>query len=183
MADTKLDFIVIPTYNPKTLGIADASTYADDLVIQSPTLEVTMPGLGLVSISFVPNDFNVLTSGVLEITEPTEDSVDLPDGVWTIKYSIYPSHEYSVTKSILKIDQLQQKFDQAFMTLDIMECDQAIKKQSKVELNSIWFLIQGAVAAANNCATDVSNKLYIQASRQLDIFMKGNCGCPGNNYL
>lgn len=183
MANPTLDFIVIPTYNPKTLGIADASVYPEDFVIQSPTLEVTMPGLGLVSIAFTPNDFNVLTSGVLEITEPTEDSVDLPDGVWEFTYSVYPSSTNYITKSILRVDQLQQKFDQAFMTLDMMECDMAIKKQSKVELNSIYFLIQGAIAAANECATDVANKLYIQASRQLDVFINEDCGCSSNNYL
>lgn len=178
-----LDFIVIPTYNPKTFGIADASTYEDGFTIQSPTLEVTMPGLGLVSITFVPNDFNVLTSGVLEITEPTEDSVDLPDGVWEFTYSVYPSSENFKTKSIIRVDQLQQRFDQAFMTLDMMECDGAIKKQSKEELNTIYFLIQGAIAAANNCATDVANKLYLQASKQLETFINKDCGCSGTNYL
>jgi hypothetical protein len=181
--ETKLDLILIPTYNPKTLGIADSSVYADDLVIQSPTIEITIPGLGLVSIPFVPSDFNVFNSGILEITEPTEDSVNLPDGVWTITYSIYPSHLYSVTKNILRVDQLQEKFDQAFMKLDMMECDGVIKKQAKVELNTIWFLIQGAIAAANNCAVNAANKLYIQASKQLDTFIKNNCGCSGTNYL
>ncbi len=69
------------------------------------------------------------------------------------------------------------------MKLDMMECDSAIKKQSKVDLNTIYFLIQGSIAAANNCAVDTSNTLYRQASLMLDSFIKNNCGCSGNNYI
>ncbi len=81
------------------------------------------------------------------------------------------------------MDQLQERFDEAFMKLDMMECDMAIKKQSKVELNTIYFFIQGAIAAANNCAIDVANKLYVQASKQLTNFSKNGCGCSGTNYV
>jgi hypothetical protein len=69
------------------------------------------------------------------------------------------------------------------MTLDMMECDLAIKTQQTVNLTSINFFIQGAIAAANNCAVDQSTKLYNQASRMLINFMKNGCQCSGNNYL
>ena len=82
----------------------------------------------------------------------------------------------------MRVDKLQQRFDEAFMKLDMMECDRAIKTQSKVELNSIYFFIQGAIAAANNCAIVEANKLYNQADKQLNTFMRNNCGCSGNNY-
>lgn len=183
MADLNLDILVIPTYNTKTLGIADISTYPDSPPVQSPTIEITIPGFGLVSIPFVPNDFNVFNSTILEITSVGDDLTPIPDGVYTLTYSVTPAFENFVTKTIIRVEQLQEKFDEAFMKLDMMECDLAIKKQSKVELNTIYFLIQGAIAAANNCAVDVANKLYLQASKQLDYFIKRNCGCPGTNYI
>jgi len=176
-----LDFLVIPTYNTKTLGIADNSIYSE--APQSPTLEVTVPGFGLVSIPFVPDDFNVLNSAVLELTAPGEEIIPIPDGIYTIKYSIAPAYANYVTKNIFRVEQLQEKFDEAFMRLDMMECDSAIKKQSKVELYTVYFLIQGAIAAANNCNIDVANKLYQQASKQLANLKKKDCGCSGNNYL
>src|SRR5690606_10047797 len=110
------------------------STYTD--TPQSPTLEITIPGFGEISIAFVPDDFNVITSGILELTEADEDIIPIPDGVYTIKYSITPAYENYVTKNIMRVEQLQEKFDEAFMTLDMMECDGAIKKQSKVELST-----------------------------------------------
>jgi hypothetical protein len=68
------------------------------------------------------------------------------------------------------------------MKLDMMECDQAIKTQAKVDLNTIYFFIQGSIAAANNCAIIESSKLYETAYKMLSHFIANNCGCTGNNY-
>jgi len=64
-----------------------------------------------------------------------------------------------------------------------MECDRAIRTQQKVNLTSINFFIQGAIAAANNCATAESSKLYNQANKMLDSFIRTGCNCSGNNYI
>jgi hypothetical protein len=183
MPDLKLDFLVIPTYSVQSLGIADASTYPDSPPVQSPTIEIDVPGFGPVSLPFNINDFNVYTSSSLGITSPSSPLLPLPDGVYKIKYSVVPAYQNYVEKTIMRIDQIQEKFDRAFMKLDMMECDLAIKKQQKVDLNSIYYFIQGSLAAANNCAVDTANKLYMQADKMLNNFIKNNCNCYGNNYL
>ncbi len=81
MADLKLDILVIPTYNSKTLGIADISTYPASPPVQSPTIEITIPGFGLVSIPFVPNDFNVLQAVYLEKMGSKPWFLVLPDHI------------------------------------------------------------------------------------------------------
>jgi len=131
---------------------------------------------------FNVNDFNVYTTANLGIT-PIGVNQPLPDGVYHLKYSVAPSSVNFVKKSIMRVEKLQEKFDGAFMKLDMMECDRAIKTQAKVDLNSIYFFIQGSIAAANNCATQEAMKLYNQADRMLDNFLKNNCGCSGNNYV
>jgi hypothetical protein len=83
----------------------------------------------------------------------------------------------------MRVEQLLEKFDNAFMKLDLMECDRAIKTQAKVTLTSINFFIQGAIAAGNNCAENESVRLYNQADTMLNNFIKNNCGCSGNNYI
>lgn len=181
MADLKLDILVIPTYNSLTLGIADASTY--DTVPTAPTIEITVPGFGIVTLPFVPNDFNLFNSTSLGITAVGDNLLPLPDGVYYLKYSITPAYVNYVDRTIIRVEQLQEKFDSAFMRLDMMECDRAIKTQQKVDLNSIYFFIQGAIAAANNCAVDQANKLYNQANKMLDNFMRNDCGCSGVNYV
>jgi hypothetical protein len=107
----------------------------------------------------------------------------LPDGIYCFTYTIGDPVTATVEKSILRVDKLQEKFDEAFMQLDMMECDRAIKTQSKIDLNTIYFFIQGAIAAANNCATVKSSTLYIRANTMLDNFINSDCGCNGNNFV
>jgi len=179
MANLQLNIIVVPTHNSFLLGVLDASVYVTTPV--SPTIEINIPGFGDVLLPFVPNELNVFTSTTLGITEINCDQA-LPDGIYRIKYSIAPAYENYVEKSIMRIDKLQEKFDNAFLQLDLMECDRAIKKQASVDLNTINFYIQGAIASANNCSEYEAIRLYNQADSMLDRFLKSNCGCSGNNY-
>jgi hypothetical protein len=183
MADLKLDIAVIPTYSSKTLGIADTSTYPSSLSISAPSIEFNVPSFGKVVLPFNPNSFNLFNSTSLGITQVGDTELPLPDGVYYIKYTITPAYKNFVEKTIMRVDALQEKFDNAFMKLDMMECDRAIKTQQKVQLNSIYFFIQGAIAAANNCAVDESNKLYNQANKMLDNFIRNGCQCSGTNYV
>jgi len=162
--------------------VVDASTYpTDPPVVTSPTIEITPPGFNVAVIPFDVDNFNIFTTSNLGITA-VGVSQPLPDGIYLLKYSVAPAMDNFVEKSIMRVDKLQEKFDEAFMKLDMMECDRAIKKQSKEMLDSIYYFIQGSIAAANNCALVEANKLYNQADKLLDNFIKNNCGCTGNNY-
>lgn len=183
MADLKLDILVIPTYNTLTLGIADASTYPVAPPVQSPTIEIDVPSFGIVTLPFNTNDFNIFNSTSLGITGIDDSLLPIPDGVYKLKYSVAPAYQNYVEKSIMRVDKLQEKFDESFMKLDMMECDKAIKTQAKVDLNTIYFFIQGAIAAANNCAVDTANKLYNQADKMLTYFNNNKCGCSGINFV
>ena len=182
MANLQLDILVVPTYSVLTLGVADASVYpTNPPTVLSPSIEIEIPGFGTKILPFVPNQLNVFTSSDLGITEVGHNQA-LPDGVYRLKYSVAPAYANYVEKTIIRVDRLQEKFDNAFLQLNMMECDRALKKQSSVTLNTINFFIQGAIAAANNCAEYDSNTLYAQADNMLNNFLKSNCGCSGNNY-
>jgi len=182
MADLKLDIIVVPTYNVFNLAIMDASTYPDDPpLVSGATIDIDVPGFGLVSLPFIVGELNIFTSSNLGISA-VGVSEPLPDGIYHLRYSIAPATTNFVEKTIIRVDKLQEKFDEAFMKLDMMECDRAIKTQAKVDLNTVYFFIQGSIAAANNCAEVEANKLYTQANKMLNNFIKTNCGCSGNNY-
>jgi hypothetical protein len=182
MADLKLDIIVVPTYNILNLAVMDASVYPNNPpIVSGATIAIDVPGFDLVSLPFVVGELNIFTSSNLGISA-VGVSEPLPDGIYHLKYSIAPSTVNFVQKTIMRVDVLQEKFDEAFMKLDMMECDRAIKTQAKVDLNTIYFFIQGAIAAANNCAEVEANKLYTQADKMLNNFIKNNCGCSGNNY-
>lgn len=185
MADLKLDILVIETYDKLTLGVADISTYPVSPPIASPTITITIPnGFDSVSLPFVPNNFNVFNSLTLGLSAPGDDLIPLPDGTYTLIYSVTPSFENFVTKTFQRTNVIQEKFDDAFMKLDMMQCDLAIKTQSKVDLTTIYFFIEGSKAAANECAVDTANTLYNQANKQLCNFIANNCGCSrSNNFI
>jgi len=179
-----LDFLITPTYSTKTISVKDNSTYLVGPPIESPTLEVSIPGFDTTSITFVPEETNILNSTILGITTEGEDP--LPDGVYIFRYSISPSSVNFVEKTIMRVEQLQEKFDAAFMKLDMMDNNSKLKKQQKVSLDTIYYFIQGAIAAANNCATDTAVRLYKKADKLLyDFTERGEC-CgvtfPNNFY-
>ncbi len=185
---TTLNFLVINTYSTLTLGVADTSTYdsgpvGPGMIIALPSGIKTLSGNTTVTVPFTPNDYNVFNSATLQLSAVGADLISLPDGIYGLTYYITGPVVASVSKSIMRTDKIQEKFDSAFMKLDMMECDMAIKTQQKVTLSSIYFLIQGSIAAANNSATTQAAKLYQQANMMLDNFIKNNCGCSGNNYI
>ena len=182
MADLKLDLLVPPTYDVKTLNVLDASVYPQDLVVEDALLEILVPGFDVATVEFSEGSNIILRSDDLNLTDEGVYD-DLPDGVYVFRYSINPNYQNFVERTIMRVNRIQEKFDKAFLQLDLMECDAAIKKQSKVDLNTIYMYIQGAIAAANNCAADHSAKLYLKADALLDRFLNGGCDCLGNNYL
>jgi len=177
---TTLNIQVVPTYNTYTISIQDISTY--DTSPSSPTIRIVAPGVD-VSLPFNINSINTFNSTTLGLTAVGVDTIPIPDGIYYLTYSIAPALTNYVNKTFMRTDLIQEKFDNAFMKLDMIQCDKAIKTQSKVDLNTIYYFIQGSIAAANNSAIDVANKLYIQADNMLNNFIRTNCGCTGTNYI
>lgn len=182
---TTLNFLVINTFSTLTLGVADNSTYVGtptgaSMLVALPSGALTLSGGSTVTVPFTPNDYNIFNSATLQLSA-VGTSNPLPDGIYGLTYSV--TGATSVSKSIMRTAKIQEKFDNAFMKLDMMECDMAIKTQQKVVLSSIYFLIQGSIAAANNLASTQAAKLYQQANMMLDNFLLNNCGCSGNNYI
>ncbi len=175
---TKLDLLLIDTHSLQTFAIADFSTYPSSTYVPvSPTLQVCASGFPQVTLTFTPRTINVYTSENLGITCAGEPITELPDGLYKVKYTINPAYENFVEKSFLRIDKFQEKFDTAFMKLDMLECDGPIRKQRKEELDTIYYFIQGAVAAANKCADDLAIKMYRKADSMLTQFIAAKCNC------
>ena len=172
---------MLPTYDTYTMAINDASTYDTSPV--NPRLKVEVPSFGTaVDIPFNVNGTTIVDSTTLGITVSGFEQ-SLPDGIYCLTYSIAPPDIYFVNKTIMRVDKLHEKFDAAFMKLDMMECDKALKMQAKVTLCTIYFLIQGSIASANNCDDVGAMTLYKKASNMLDTFIKNDCGCSGNTYI
>lgn len=172
-----LDLLLIDTHNGMSLGISDFSQYPIGFSIVSPSLEITAPGFSPVNIAFEPKSMNIYTSENIGIVCTGQQNVELPDGIYKVKYTISPAYTYFVERSFIRVDILQEKFDTAFMKLDIFQCDGIIRKQREEELDTINFYIQGSIAAANKCAGDLALKMYRKADKMLTSFITHKCNC------
>jgi hypothetical protein len=175
MDTSTLDIYVLQTYDVKTLAVLDNSVYAPPIV--NPTIEITPPAFNSIAIPFIPDTYNIFNSEMLGISPVGSPVQPLPDGVYQLRYSIAPTLTSYVSKSFMRTDAIQEKFDTAFMTSELMECDNKLKEQAKLQLDTIYFLIQGSIAAANNCAITESEQLYSKASAMLDRFISKGCRC------
>jgi hypothetical protein len=175
----KLDLLLVETYSSYALSIADFSVYPSNYTPVSPTIQITATGFNPVTLAFEPQAINTFTSAHLGLSDPSSDITPLPDGIYEVKYTINPAYQHFVEKTFLKVNAIQEKFDKAFMKMDMMECDNIIRRQRKEELDSIYYFIQGAIAAANECAPALSIKMYRQADKMLDNFITNKCNCNG----
>ena len=178
MLDLKL--IYTETYILESFGITDISTYPVG-PINNPKITICIPGFGEKIINFNPSSLNIFDSSNLGITEIGHEQ-ELPDGLYNLKYCIDSTILPSIIKtckniSFFRISKLQEKFDNAFLKLEITQCDGILKKQELQNLNLINILIQTAVASANNCSEKQAMVLYNKANKMLDKFITSECGC------
>jgi len=176
---SRLSFDIIDTHDFKTLGIVDTSWYNPDITVEEPTIEIVPPGHTLAaSPFFMTRGLNVYNSNGVGITRVSceEELIDLPDGLWKVKYSICPNDKLFVERFFLRTDKIQCRCAQAFLSLDLnLPSDSSEEKHKRAKLAEIEFYITGAIAAANNQDAKLANDLYRKADRLLDQW--GNCSC------
>jgi hypothetical protein len=172
-----LDFTVVDSHNPLTLGLMDVSLYPEGFIVSNPTYEITPPSFPKAVVIYPVNELIFLNSNTLNITcvQSIDYLTPLPDGIWTVRQSISPAITYSNEKTFIRTTQIEQKFGKAFMKTDMIECNQDVRVEQMKALDEIWFYIQAAISAANQCNNLLAMKLYKNANDMLDNFIKNRC--------
>lgn len=177
-----LDFEILETGNLKTLVFMDSSTYIGPP--ERPLIEVIMPGYTRYFLANVVaknlNTFNSSTLGINQVLLQ-EDLVDLPDGIWEIKYKICPYKYVYKVKKHMRVTLLLTKLEKLYNNIDLSECGTKEDKELQDNLVQIHILIEGAKAAGkvNSTASSKQAQKYYQLAdkliqKSLDKFCK-NC--------
>lgn len=165
-----LDLNLLESCSLKKLVVSDDSFYGNTKV-KNASMEITPPGFNKINVTFVPDSVNIYNSTLLGISC---DYVNLPDGLYKFKYSIYPNTNNFIEKSFLRTEQLQCKYGNFLLSLHLdCKCENPSKNLSK--LKNIKTLIEGAIAASNDCNTTLAYELYNAANCQLDKLKKCKC--------
>lgn len=175
-----LSILYTESYNANIIVIQDASVY-DVTPIYVPIITICIPGFKEKEIVFSPGLPNVFNSTTLGITQAGCEQ-ELPDGIYKFTYCANLSNigrpvRVCTTKSFFRINKIQEQFSNYFLTLEVNECDKALKAQELQNLNLINILIQSAIAAANNCSEKQAMVLYQKAKKLLQKAELGGCGC------
>lgn len=170
----RLNVSPIETQDCKTLAILDTSFYP--VVPVSPTLLITVPGFNAVQFPFTINQVNIFNSYSLGLSSvnTVEGLLDLPDGLYTLHYSIAPNDQLFVEKYHLQTCKLEYQFAQHFAkTVNLCDTDSKLLKQ----LYRIEVLMEGAKANALVCNPEKAVSLYKKAKELLDRINSNCCNC------
>jgi hypothetical protein len=171
----------VPTVmNGCIMNIMDTSVYSSLIPITCPTLQVTIPGFTHpVKLDFTPSSLFTITACDLELQ--TEDCgtsyVDIPDGVYILKYSVSPNTIVYVEYNHLRITKALQKYHSALCEIDLADCDPPAKvKETLNKLRLIKMYLEAAKAKVETCHEPVKGMtIYNYAVKLLDKINCTNC--------
>ena len=189
MAQHVLSLEAPDTMNKCILRIVDTSVYNQDIPVKCPKLWVTLPGFKY-SVEFnqidVPGPGNHivlypgfrlnLTACDLEVQSDQCGTVynDLPDGIYSIKYSVSPNELVYVEYNHMRITKALTKYQAILCDLDLAACDPPTSVKDKLnQLRLIRMYLDAAKAQVEYChQAKKGMELYNYAMKLLD---KLNC--------
>lgn len=176
---SQLDIYIEKFLNPKLLIVKDASWYNPDVAVTKAKLELQYPNSKeFVNIPVGKNFTYLINSNTINLTNSTHTDAlaILPDGLWTIKYSICPSDELFVEYTFLRNVNQLIRFNNLYCQIEIDKCN---KKHYLEDLNSIREikdLIDAAEYLAECGKYEKSIELFNYADEMLRYFTK-DCKC------
>lgn len=172
-----LDFMVVDTHNPLTLGIADTSFYPANFTIVNPTFQIYPPSFNAATVVYGPGSLTTFNSNTLNITCVSEFTLltSLPDGIWTVIQTIAPAIDHNLERTFIRTTLIEQQFGTALLKTDMTQCNQDVRIEQQKVLDEIYFYIQAAIAAANQCNNLLAMNLYKEANTMLDNFLRDRC--------
>ena len=178
MKFTNLSFDILKTNNCKLLAILDTSTYSSE-VTDGNLMQIQLPDKQtIVELPYTKEGVTILNSNNLGYTNVNDPKwyETLPDGVYTIKISVCPRDKFWAEKDIYRTCNLECKWYNAFLKLDVKDCQKCYSEEKLNKLNLAWTYIQGCIANANNDNLNTATELY-SAADKLIISINDNCKC------
>lgn len=176
----QLSLEVPDTNNPRVFRIFDTSLYSSLLDITCGTLSITSPGFNQpVNIEVLPHFNLILNACTLGIQSSGcgSSSERLPDGIYTIRYSVSPNDKVYVEYLYLRETQLLNKYFSQLCEIELAACEPApdVKDQLN-ELRLIKSFLDAAKAKVEVCGSPSQGmELMMYAQKRLQKFEGRSC--------
>lgn len=167
------------------LRIVDTSSYGRNLAIICPRLDITLPGFNspVYITQYQGEDlqpyFSVNISAVELDLQPESNSgiMQLPDGLYTIRYSVSPNDKVYVEYYHLRTSITENIYYRELCRLQLEPCEPSAETKQKLnDLRYIKMYLDAAKAKAEYCnAPNQAVDMLGYANRLLDKFYSGEC--------
>jgi hypothetical protein len=173
----QLSLEVPDTNNCSVFRIFDTSIYTPDLEVTCPRLEITSPGFNepvVIEIAVDPSvtPFNYILNGCtlgLQSQDCGTHNDRLPDGIYSIRYSVSPNDKVYVEYQYLRVCQTVNKYFNQLCRLELAACEpEGQVKAILNELRMIKSFIDAAKAKVEECGRpNEGMELLVYAQRRL----------------
>jgi hypothetical protein len=180
MANHVLSLEVPTVLNTCILTVMDTSVYTDLIPVVCETLAITVPGFNYsvelpVNAGFIKN-VTACDLG-LQTTDCGSSYVDIPDGIYIIKYSVSPNDQVYVEYNHLRISKALNLYNKVLCQIDVNACDPPFVIKEKLEaLRMIFMYLQAAKSKVETCHEPQKGmSLYNYAMKLLKKMSCINC--------
>jgi hypothetical protein len=176
----QLSLDIPETNNCQVLRVFDTSLYTEDLEVTCGTLQITSPGFNEpVNIEVLPGFNLILNACTLGIQSSGcgTTSQRLPDGIYTIRYSVSPNDKVYVEYQYLRVCQTLNKYFNFLCKLEMAACEpQPDVKADLEQLRMIRSFIDAAKVKVEYCESPQQGMdLFLYAQSRLQKFGKDCC--------
>jgi hypothetical protein len=180
MANHVLSLEVPTVLNTCILTVMDTSVYTDLIPVVCETLAITVPGFNH-SVELPVNSGFIQNITACDLGLQTADCgtsyVDIPDGIYIIKYSVSPNDQVYVEYNHLRISKALNLYNKVLCQVDVNACDPPFVIKEKLEaLRLIFMYLQAAVSKVETCHEPQKGmSLYNYAMKLLKKMSCINC--------
>ena len=179
MANHVLSLEIPTVSNSCVMKIFDTSVYSPLVGIFRPRLFITAPGFGAVELNFVPDSSPTLTACDLQLqTENCGTSyINLPDGLYVVKYAVDPECKVFVEYNHLRITCALNRYEKILCNISVADCDPPAKIKERLrDLRLIGMYLHAAKAKIETChLSQEGMTLFNYAVKLLNKFECKNC--------
>ena len=174
MANKHILSLDIPdTLNTKIMRIVDTSVYSEELNTACGRLQILVPGYTeAVTLELTPGYDLIVSACMLGIQSSNCNTaqVDLPDGMYTIRYSVAPNDKVFVEYNYLRVAKAMTTYYQLLCNLDLSGCEPLAPQKEKLnKLRLLRTMLDGAKAKIEYCHnTDQGMAIYNYVVTQFD---------------
>lgn len=181
---SKLKFEIISSGDCNSIFFADVSYYNPSQTITNLVLQIISPfNPNPQEVKFYPSGVTIINSNLLGITNSWDGSglQVLPDGIYTGKISMCPENQFYYEYTWFRTCQLECRYNQALLKLDISQCDECFDPKKLDQLKRANIYIQGVKANMEVSNIKQAKALYKAADKIIDNII--HCECSEKRHF